>query len=239
MKYYGQKNIPERLSHAEEILVTVAVDEVLKNRLAVAGYTDIRFNEVHQLLVSAQRLETNQQVQMGKQTSATSALKDRTRTVRLKFVSDRRMIRHALRGDKSLSEELRLHIRTKESREALIRQMTHFYEEVVKQETLMMTLETEFNLTAALFSHRMQGVEALAQAMQAQQYQIGLVREATRERQEAMKELDAWMRAFIGMTRQVFRDEEANLRKLNVYVKSAPSPKEEEGDIEVIAEPAD
>ena len=219
MKYYSTKSIPARLTHAEEIITTVAVDESIRGRLEATGYTESRFQEVQGLLEEAQRLETNQQVQLGKQTSATSTLNELTQVIRLKFVGDRRIARYVLKRDPVLTEELRLHLNTKKSREALIRQMTHFYEEVVKYPELMVRLTAEYNLTAELFASRREEIGALIQAIQVQQYRVGLTRVATQERQEAMKELDTWMSAFIGMARQVFRGEEANLQKLRIHVQ--------------------
>lgn len=219
MKYYSTKSIPSRLTHAEEIITTVAVDEAIRGRLEATGYTESRFQEVQGLLEQAQQLETNQQVQLGKQTSATSALNELTQVIRLKFVGDRRITRHVLKKDPLLTEELRLHLNTKKRREALIRQMTHFYEEVVKYPELMVKLSAGYNLTAELFATRREEIGTLIQAIQVQQYQVGQARVATRDRQEAMKELDAWMSAFIGMARQVFRGEKANLEKLRIHVQ--------------------
>ena len=91
MKYYSTKSIPARLTHAEEIITTVSVDEPIRGRLEATGYTESRFQEVQGLLEEAQRLETNQQVQLGKQTSATSTLNELTQVIRLKFVGDRRI----------------------------------------------------------------------------------------------------------------------------------------------------
>ena len=233
MKYYGKKNIPERLSHAEEMIKSVSVDEALGRRLATVGYTDVQFTRVHNLLAVAQRLETNQRVQVGKQTAATHRLIARTQSMRLKFVGDRKIVRHVLKGNPSLSDELRLHIKTQKGREALIRQMTHFYESVVAHEVLMGELAREYNLTAALFAVRLQDVSVLAAAMQAQRYQIGQVRVATRDRQEAMEQLDRWMAAFIGMARQVFRGEEENLRKLRIYSRRRSRSISISGDSEV------
>ena len=219
MRYYSNKSIPARLLHAEEIITTVSIDEALRERLETTGYSESEFQEVQVLLEQAQRLETNQQVQLGKQTYATNTLNELTQAVRLKFVSDRRVTRYVLKREPAISEELRLHIKTKAGREALIRQMTHFYEEVVKYPDLLDRLSTEYNLTAELLASRMKEVSALMQAIQVQQYQVGQARVATRQRQEAMKQLDAWMAGFIGMARQAFRGEEANLKKLRIYVQ--------------------
>jgi len=219
MKYYSTKSIPARLTHAEEIITTVAVDESIRGRLESTGYTESRFQEVKGLLEEAQRLETNQQVQLGKQTSATSTLNELTQVIRLKFVGDRRITRYVLKKDSVLVEELRLHLNTKKGREALIRQMTHFYEEVVKYPELMVKLSADYNLTAELFASRREEVGTLIQAIQVQQYQVGLSRAATQERQEAMQELDTWMSAFIGVARVVFRGEETSLQKLRIHVQ--------------------
>ncbi len=223
MKYYVKKNTPERLSQAEELIASVSIDEELRIRLAAVGYSETCFARVNELLEVAKRLETNQQVQLGKQTAATSTLIARTQSMRLKFVSDRKITRHVLRGNPALFEELRLHIKTKKGREALIRQMTHFYEEVIMYDALMSELAEEFNLTVELFKTRLEGVNRLMQAIQIQQYQKGVFRTVTHERREAMKQLDTWMTRFIGMARQVFYGEEENLRKLHIHSRSRTS----------------
>jgi len=228
MKYYGKKNTPERLSQAEELILSVSIDEELRTRLAVVGYSETHFTHVHELLDAAKRLETNQQVQLGKQTAATNTLVARTQSMRLKFISDRKITRHVLKNNQALAEELRIHIKTKKGREALIRQMTHFYEEVIIYEALMRELAEEYNLTIELFRIRLEDVNRLMQAIQAQQYQKGVFRTATQERREAMQQLDAWMSRFIKMARLVFYGEEEKLRKLHIHSRPRNAPKSEE-----------
>ena len=235
MNYYASKTIPERLTQAEEIIKTVSFDELIRTRLADKGYTESEFEEMQLLLGAAQKLETNQRVQLGKQAAATKILKELTQAIRLKFVSDRRITRFALKNNSALIEELRLRIATERNREALVRQMTHFYEEVVKYNDLVALLTTEYNLTLELLTMRMVEVTALADAMQQQQYQIGEARVATQQRREAMNQLDSWMRAFIGTARQAFRGEEENLKKLRIHVQARsrlvePPPPSEESD---------
>lgn len=233
MTYYASKSIPERLTQAEEIIKAVSFDEMIRSRLAERGYTESDFVDMQQLLGNAQKLETNQQVQLGKQAAATNKLNELTQEIRLKFVSDRRITRYILKGDEGLIDELRLRIATKQNREALLRQMTHFYEEVVKHDALMTQLTEGYNITLELLSKRMAEVQVLADAMQLRQYQIGLARVATQQRREAMDELDAWMSAFIGLARQAFRGEEKNLQKLRIHVRSGSrgiAPSSEETD---------
>lgn len=220
MKYYAKKNIPGRLVQAREIIITVATDEAIRNSLASTGYTESRFQEMQKLLGNAERLETNQQVQLGRQTAATQRLNTLMQSMLLKFVGDRKIVRHVLKGNAALSEELRMHIKTEKRKEALVRQMTHFYEEVVKHPALMEHLRSEFNLTAELFKMRLGDVDAIKSAMHVQQYRMGLFHVATRNRQEAMKRLDTWMSAFIGMARQAFRGKEEYLTKLSIHVRS-------------------
>ena len=222
MTYYARKSIPERLMQASTIIRTVAVDESIRQRLARKGYKETEFSEMLGLLESAQRHETNQQIQLGRQTAATKALKALTKSMLMKFVGDRKIVRHVLKGDPALFNELRLHIKTQKSKEALIRQMSHFYEEVVKHSALMERLASEFNLTAVLLRRRLEDVGTLMNAFHTQQYQAGQYHMATRDRQVAMKKLDTWMSGFIGFARQAFRGEEEYLAKLSIHVKRKP-----------------
>ena len=220
MTYYGRKSIPGRLAQAEEIGTTVAADETIRVRLAKTGYGEAEFDEMRQLLGDASRLEINQQVQVGKQTAATYLLNTRTQTIRLKFVGDRKIVRHVLKRNAALSDELRLHIKTKPGREALVRQVTHFYEEVVKHDDLMVHLEAEYNLTVSLFADRLQEIGDLVEAMHIQQYQMGQARVATEMRRQAMQKLDNWMSTFIAMARVAFKGEQGHLEKLHIHVRS-------------------
>lgn len=220
MTYYARKNIPERLMQVHTIIKTVTEDETIRNRLAKKGYREREFSEVQELLENAQRQETNQKVELGRQTAATRTLKSLTKSMLLKFIGDRKTVRHMLSDDRALFEELRLHIKTQKSKEALIRQMIHFYEEVIKHPALMERLASEFNLTADLFRLRLKDVGLLMEAFHTQQYRIGLYHVATRNRQQAMKHLDSWMSAFIGMARQAFRSEKESLAKLSIHVRS-------------------
>ena len=67
----------------------------------------------------------------------------------------------------------------------------------------------------------MNKVNGLEEAMRIQQIRIGEAQVATQKRREAMKELDTWMSSFIGVARQVFKEDPKQLKKLGLVVKSS------------------
>ena len=217
-KYYHRQSIPERLATAGGSITIVQTDPELAEALKTVGYQDEQFAEGTRRVEAAALLETEQETQQGAQVAATARVNEIYQTVRRYFGDDRRLVRTAVRANDALYLELRLHLRMKKQREALIRQMIHFYEEVVQHPLVVQALADQFIATDR-FVVRQNQLSELVTALQEQQFLQGKSVVTNRKRRAAMKELDAWMTDFIRMARATFGNNEEQLRKLGIGVK--------------------
>ena len=223
MNYYQSRPVSERLNNAREIIDIVQSDPELSEPLAQFGYSETEFVEAARRLEAASTLEVNQEAMLGAQVAATNALTQAIRVMKSAFSADRRFLQAILRDRISLVEELRLHIRMKDKRDAFVRQAIHFYEEAIRHSEVQALILAEYNMTPeAFYATRITQLTSLLEAMRIQQYQLGQARVATQQRRQAMGELDEWVRGFIRTARYAFRGNERQLRKLGLAV-SLPS----------------
>ena len=228
MKYYVNKSIPARLNQAEEMLGIASTDPEISEELARYGLEASRFEEGRAYLAEASARETDQRTLLGAQVASTKIMEKNFQRFSKKFVTDRRMVQTVVPSDDPLFVELRLHLKTEASREGLLRQAIHFYQEVGAHEAVGALLNTEYGLSASAFDVRRDELSALLQFMQKQQLLIGQARVATRLRKEAMEELDAWMGEFISIARVAFKGNQQQLTKLGVAVRTGRRVEEEE-----------
>ena len=217
-KYYNQQNTPERLATAEGAIAIVQADPELAEALQTVGYKEEQFAVVRQLIDAASELETEQEVRLGAKVAATARVKALYDEIRRYFGDDRRLVRTALRDNRALYVKMRLHLRMRDRRNALVRQMVHFYDEVVQYPDVMLALEGQY-IDLERFTIRREQLKDLVEAMQVQQHLEGKSIVASQNRREAMRQLDKWMGRFIRRARSAFDDNEEQLRKLGIGVK--------------------
>ena len=222
MPYYNKKRIGERLNFSTEFIDIVETDPVISERMRVYNYIPERLVEVRQMIDTAASRDRDYRAKLGQQTAATGMLSDLVRGMRLTFSSDRKIARTLLRSNEILYNELRLGVKMDQSKEVFLQQARHFYEQAFAHEEVTSLFQNHFNITPALFVNRMKDLDTLEEAMRMQQVRVGETRTATRLRNEAMKELDTWMKVVIGVARQVFKEEEDLLLRLGVEVVRKP-----------------
>ena len=221
-KYYNQQNVASRLNFSGESLTIAQNDAVIAARLALFNYGPDRLASGIQLHLNAESAETNVRVALGRQSAATKALNAILRDLRIKYGTDRRIVKELLKGNEEMYAELRLGVRLARKRQELLRQAKHFYEQVIANEEVASLFTTRYNLTPDVFEARQQDLTALEEAMRTQQVRIGEARKAAQVARATMRELDTWMSEFIGVARQAFRGDEAQLKKLGVQSKVSP-----------------
>ena len=217
-KYYHEQSIPERLTTAEGTIAIVQADPELAEALKSVGYQDEQFAEGSRRVDAAAQLDIEQETCQGAQVAATARLNAIFQKVRRYYGDDRRLVRTALRGHEELYLELRLHLKMRGRRESLIRQMVHFYDEVVQHPVVIQALADQ-HIGMERFTVRQDQMKDLINALQVQQHLLGKASVTVQKRKAAMKELDIWMTDFIRMARARFGRNEEQLRKLGIGVK--------------------
>lgn len=217
-KYYHRQTIPERLVTAEGIISIVQADPELAEALKTVGYEEEQFSEATMLVEQASTREVEQEVQLGAQVAATERVNELMQVLNRHFVNDRQLVRTALAENRELYVELRLHLRLQVNREARIRQMVHFYTEVVQHPTVLAAL-AEQHIAADRFIVRQGDIASLVEGLNIRQHLQGKAVVATQKRKAAMDKLDAWMKVFIRRARVALDGDEEQIRKLGVGVR--------------------
>ena len=221
MSYYMNKRIGERLNYSAESIEVAQTDPEISERMALYNFGPDQLAEGLRRATLAADREVEQRIQIGKQAAATSNLNAVERMVRSLFNADRRLARVLLGNETLLYTELRLNLNTETKREVFLQQARHFYQEVVAHEEVTTLFLSQFNMSKETLEDRLNKVNGLEEAMRIQQIRIGEAQVATQKRREAMKELDTWMSSFIGVARQVFKEDPKQLKKLGLVVKSS------------------
>ena len=219
MKYYSNKPINKRTNDVVEVVGVIQEDPTLGEVLAQFGYTENQLNDGLQRAEAATVATVALDTQLGAQVAATAAFNEALREFRLRFNADRRIARLLLREQPVLYEELRLHLKMRRGREDVLNQARHFYQEVTANAEVMALLLSEFNVTPDVFAARQVQLASVLTLMQAQQFEIGKMRVATKKRRDAMNALDDWMAQFSSIARTAFKNDARQLRKLGLLVK--------------------
>lgn len=217
-KYYHRQSMPERLATAGGAIAIVQADPELAEALKTVGYQEEQFAEGSRRVDAAALLDIEQETCKGAQVAATARLKAIFQEMRRFYGDDKRLVRTALRDNEELFLELRLHLKMKSRQESLIRQMVHFYNEVVQHPVVIQALSDQY-IGRERFTVRQGQIKVLVNALQVQQHLQGKAIVTQQKRREAMKELDVWMTDFIRMARAKFGNNAEQLRKLGIGVK--------------------
>lgn len=220
MPYYSTKRIGERLNVARELINIVETDPVISERMSEFNYVAERLVVGRQLVDKAAQLDRDQRARLGQQTAASRTLEELVRGVRQTFSSDRKITRTLLRDNARLFKELRLGIKMERKNEVFLQQARHFYEQVFAHDEVTTLFQTQYNITPEVFDNRVRDLDAMEEAMLVKQVRIGETKTTLRLRNEAMKELDVWMKGVIGVARYLFKDETDLLVQLGVGVKT-------------------
>ena len=221
MKYYIHKSIPERLIQADEAITLGQENPELAEALAGQGYAAHVLKEGAGYVAAIKALDTQRRAQLGIQIVATRTLKEAYLVLRRDFTTDRRIVRSAIGKDHDYENLLRLTQNVERTQSGFILQARHFYTNLLKHTAVMASITGRYNLTAAIVESRLADIEALEAALARQQYLIGEMREVTKQRQDAIRKLDAWMSRFIASARIAFKNDPPGLKKLGIYVRSS------------------
>gem|GEM_PF-1183584 len=220
MKYYSEKTIGDRLQQAEEAIIIGQTNPELSEVLADKGYTEALFEEGAQRVAAVKSFDALKRQQLGSQVVATTAMNTAARSLRLSLDTDRRIARLAVGDTPEYADQLRLYEKTSPRLSDFILQARHFYTKVKEHPEVMALIQERYNLTIEVLDQRLAEVVQLEEALRDQQYLKGEMRAVTRQRREAMDQVDAWMRDFNATARIAFQGDQPKLQKLGIHVRS-------------------
>ena len=212
---YRSLNTPKRLVSSKEAIQTVIDDPELSEPLAGKGYPAEELAIGLDLQNTAVQLYQTRFVDFGTGVDSTKTLNDLLRTIRGYVSTHRAAARRVFRNEPGLFEQLRLRGPLPGGRDQLLLQSRHFYTELASQPGALEKV-APFGLTADVVTARLQDVDALEEAMNAQQRRRAEAKTMTVRQNAAIAELDEWTIRFLGTVRLVFRKQQEQLDKLGL-----------------------
>ena len=212
---YTNLDLSQKLTFINEAITVALADPTLTEPLSRFGVTPEFLNGGKTLHEEVEALDRAQQTEYGKRiqlTAQVDALYDNIlRTLR----KDRAIVLAVLKNTRGIDNQMGLKGPVKTRREGVLRQCRNLYNHILADADLRALLEP-YNFSVETLQSRLADVETFAQAMTDQQYKRAESLIATRKRDEGMAQLDSWTAQFIGVARQVFRNDRQQLAKLGM-----------------------
>lgn len=220
MSTYTSLSIYERLYVSKETIAVVQNDPIIAEKLLEFGYTPDRIAIGESYHADAFNTTQQREDHFGNQLLATKARNELFKKLSGQFTADRRIVREVLDKDRASFQQFGLNAQLESNYERRITQAQLFYQEVLATEWLLEQLQSQFNIDAALINQRIEQLQSLEEAMQAQQVQRAEAQLMTLRKREAMRKLDRWMATLLTVARRAFQDDPKQLVKLGITVKN-------------------
>lgn len=216
--YYKSQSSLKRLAISREAIEIAQSDSHLSEVLARFGINEEELNVGLDYQNTADVLHSKKDIEYGNQKIATEALQSLFNEVRDQLRDDRRIAEVVLDKRSGMARVLRLSSNLGRTYIEVASQALHFYREIKANEEVKVLLVT-YSMTDEALDARIARVIALVEAMKAQQIRVGEAQVTTAQFQRSMDLLDNWMSQFIGISRQAFKAEPKQLKKLGIHVK--------------------
>ena len=216
--YYKSQSTLKRLAISREAIEIAKTDIHLSEVLTRFGINDEELNIGLGFQNSADVLHSRKDIEYGNQKIATEMLQSLFNEVRDQLRNDRLIVKVALGNRFGMARVLRLSTNLGRTYEEVASQAFHFYRGIKANEEAKALLLT-YSMTDDVLDARIERVLSLTEAMKAQQVRVGEAQVTTAQFQRAMGLLDNWMSRFIGISRQAFKTEPKQLKKLGIHVK--------------------
>lgn len=213
------RSIADRLSIAETTFTNVAQDPDLAGPLAEFGYDTDRMQEGETLFQEARDAFQEQVRQYGEQYDATERVQRAYESAQEEYRAFVRVARVALRDRDGLGAVLDLSGTRNRSLSGGLEQMRLFYQNALGDDQILDALAL-FNVTPEKLEEAQRRLDTVATLRAEQSSESGEAQDATKIRDAAMQELDAWMRDFQDIARVAFTDRPQFLEKMGMLARS-------------------
>lgn len=215
----SKKSIEKLFLSAHLTIENALNDDELLLPLNKYGYNGEKLQEGRALYESAQKLHLRQRAAYGEQFTATDALKALWKQAKEAYMPLVKLARIALRDDAGAYTQLELNGRRKRILHAWLAQAGVFYGNALSVKEITDKLG-QLGVTRPILIEGQNLVSEVKKADAAQKNSVGIARQATIERDNAINKLDRWIRDFKVVARIALQSGPQNLEKLGIVVKS-------------------
>jgi len=219
MPYFSQMSLDEPLNRANITIINAMEDEAVQGVLALFGYTADRMQGGRNLLETAQTLHLKQKSEYGDQYAATEALDTAFDTANTSYIRWLKVARVALEGDTNAMVTLGINGRRKKALAGWLAQARQFYSHALA-DVLVLEKLAVYGLSADILTAGQAEVETVAAALLAQKKEMGEAQQATKNRDEAVDDLEEWLHLFLQIARIALEETPQYLEKLGVVEPS-------------------
>lgn len=211
-----KKSLEEILNNASVVLTNASRPE-MATLLAAYGYTIEKLGAGRTLLTVASDLFNLQQKEYGDQFEATDTLQDAKEKAEKIYNKHVKLARVAFTDDRSKWQELGLSGERKKSIAGWVAQTTLFYKNSLSSQTIKDAL-AEYGITEENLTSTETLVTTVVDANAMQEHEKGEAQNATKNRDEAIDELNEWLVKFIKVAKIAFEDNPQTLESFGVVV---------------------
>ena len=195
----------------------VAIDYTLRTpgmqkELNRVGFTKADVQRGKTLLAKVQLLDAAQQKEYGDRYQATDALAQARQQAREQYMQHLEVARLALKNQRGIWKTLEMNGARKTNLFGWLAQARTFYHNA----ELVASALAQYNITEAELQQGASMVEAVMEAYDTRQQEDREAQQATRQRNNAMDELKAWMRRFTLSAQLAFAEDPATLKELGL-----------------------
>lgn len=204
-----------QIEEAETLIANASSHPEIKQKLNVLGYNLKNLQTGKALLANVVLLqETKKECYLSRQ-EISEAIKTDMQNIKATFKNHFKLAEVAFGNDASSIKRLALKKARAKRKVAWINQTKDFYTELLKQPEPILRFVEKAELEQAMAS-----LEGLAEARRQRVQRKGEAENATQKRNEAMKELQRWVKSFKSIVRVALQDDEQLLEILGMAVAS-------------------
>ena len=209
------KSIDQELADSQVAIENALGDKKVLQRLAVLGYDTKKIREGKVLRETTMMLQSVQKKEYGLQYKATDALRAAWEEAEELFAKHVSIARIVFKNNREVWNSLQLAGVRKRVISGWLEQARIFY---VNAPEVASQLEA-YGVTLAELESGKAMIDAVAAAYARQKQEKGKAQQATRQRDEALAALKAWMSDFMAIARIALKDDVQQLESLGVVVR--------------------
>lgn len=209
------KSIDKELSDSQVAIENTLGNKKILQRVTVFGYDAKKMKEGKVLRETTMMLQTVQKKEYGLQYKATDALRVAREETEELFTRHISIARIVFKNDREAWNSLQLAGLRKRNFTAWLEKARIFY---ANAPALVSQLEP-YGVTLAELESGKAMIDAVAAAYAHQKQEKGKAQQATRERDEALAALRAWMSDFMAIARIALKDDVQQLESLGMVVR--------------------
>lgn len=186
----------------------------LKKPLATFSFDRPKLMQGQNRLEKVLALESTKDDTYGAQKAATDTVTAEREAVRKQFGEHRQLAQLAFKGDRDTETQLKLNVRIKKDFSGWLTQATAFYDKISEHQEGI----ARYGVTAEVLQQTQTRLQALVALYHQQTQRKAEAQNNTEQRNQAIKELDAWMREFYQVAKIALKDEPQLLEAIGISV---------------------